>query len=457
MLLRTLAAIAVHGFQKRGKCMKNVLTILILAISASIGANTLNAQWVRQNSGTNAKLSDVVMLNATTAIAVGRNGSILRTTNSGATWFDVAAPLSFIQPWSGVSFFDTSNGIVVGDHGVVLTTSNGGKGWIWHPVPGGQKCLSALHVGPNSVYVGADSGWVYNTSDTGRTWASEKISQWPVRSLFVWRGTPLVGVSKYALTPRSICTQYVIPPPSWGESILTSFQGLGSEAFDAEFCNGGGAGFIVGVQGDLRSAPTISRKSMFDTAWREVSTGILRDGTLFSVSAPSADVIYACGSNGMIFKSSNGGGTWLDQTVQTKRNVNAIFFYDEKHGFAVGDSGLILYTSDGGLTGVADRGGFPPTKFVLEQNYPNPFSAGGGSAFGGNPSTTISFGLLSKSFVSLRIFDALGREVSNLLADELLAGTYARQWNAAALPSGVYFYRLQAGNYIETKKLVLLR
>jgi len=426
--------------------MKTLFRMLLMTIFTLANVNVLNAQWILQNSGVNATLSDVVMLDTVRAIAVGRNGSILRTTNSGVTWFDVAAPLSFIQPWSGVSFFDTSNGIVVGDHGVVLTTSNGGKGWIWHQVPGGQKCLSALHIGPNSVYVGADSGWVYNTSDAGRTWTAEKISTWPIRSLFRYRGPIIIGVSKYALTPYSLCTQYVIPPPSWGEKILPNFEGLGSAAYDAEFCNGGGAGFIVGVQGDLRSAPTILRKSMSDTAWREVTTGILRDGALFGVSAPSANVIYVCGSNGMIYRSSNGGDTWLDQTVQTARNVNAIFFYDEKHGYAVGDSGLILYTSNSGLTGVGDRGGVPPTKFVLEQNYPNPF----------NPSTIISYSLPKTASVSLRVFNTLGQEVAQLVNERKEAGYYHVTWNAT-VPSGIYFYCLQAGEFVETKKAILLK
>ncbi|MGD0339701.1 MAG: T9SS type A sorting domain-containing protein [Bacteroidota bacterium] len=88
-----------------------------------------------------------------------------------------------------------------------------------------------------------------------------------------------------------------------------------------------------------------------------------------------------------------------------------------------------------------------PSKFNLAQNYPNPF----------NPSTTISFNLPSKSFVSLKVFDALGREVATIVSEELSAGSYTRQWNAAGIPSGIYFYRLQAGNYTETKKLVLLR
>ena len=85
--------------------------------------------------------------------------------------------------------------------------------------------------------------------------------------------------------------------------------------------------------------------------------------------------------------------------------------------------------------------------YVLGQNYPNPF----------NPATTISFSFPTQSFVSLRVFDALGREVSILLSEQLSAGTYARQWNATGLASGVYFYRLQAGPFVDVKKLVLLR
>ena len=92
--------------------------------------------------------------------------------------------------------------------------------------------------------------------------------------------------------------------------------------------------------------------------------------------------------------------------------------------------------------------------FHLGQNYPNPF----------NPTTTISFSIPFQSFVSLKIYDTLGREVSTLLSEKLPAGTYSPQWNASGLPSGVYFYRLltqpisgQVGSFARTKKLVLLR
>ena len=88
-----------------------------------------------------------------------------------------------------------------------------------------------------------------------------------------------------------------------------------------------------------------------------------------------------------------------------------------------------------------------PTGFVLEQNFPNPF----------NPSTNIKFYLPSRAFVSLKVFDLIGRELGTLVLEELSAGNHSRQWNAANIPSGAYFYRLQAGQLTLTKKLVLLR
>ena len=86
-------------------------------------------------------------------------------------------------------------------------------------------------------------------------------------------------------------------------------------------------------------------------------------------------------------------------------------------------------------------------QFALRQNYPNPF----------NPSTKFSFSLPSKSFTTLKVFDLIGREVATIVNEEMQAGNYSKQWVAQGLSSGVYFYRLQAGKYIETRKLILLK
>jgi len=85
--------------------------------------------------------------------------------------------------------------------------------------------------------------------------------------------------------------------------------------------------------------------------------------------------------------------------------------------------------------------------FTLSQNYPNPF----------NPSTNISFTLPTKSFVTLKVYDLLGRGVATLVEGELSAGNHSQEWNATNFASGVYFCRLQAGKYSATKKLLLIR
>lgn len=93
------------------------------------------------------------------------------------------------------------------------------------------------------------------------------------------------------------------------------------------------------------------------------------------------------------------------------------------------------------------RGQPIPDSYDLFQNYPNPF----------NPTTNISFSLPTRSFVSLKVFEVIGREVTTIVSEELSAGSYTRQWNGEGKASGVYFYRLQAGTYVETKRLMLLR
>ncbi len=85
--------------------------------------------------------------------------------------------------------------------------------------------------------------------------------------------------------------------------------------------------------------------------------------------------------------------------------------------------------------------------FNLSQNYPNPF----------NPSTTIKFAIPQNEFVTLKIYDILGKEVTTLINEEMIAGNYTKTWDANNLSSGVYFYKLTAGKFTETKKMMLVR
>jgi phosphatidylserine/phosphatidylglycerophosphate/cardiolipin synthase-like enzyme len=117
--------------------------------------------------------------------------------------------------------------------------------------------------------------------------------------------------------------------------------------------------------------------------------------------------------------------------------------YKEAHG------------SDIIVVGIENTEGQVPSSFSLSQNYPNPF----------NPKTAISYQLLANSFVKLVVFDVLGREISTLVNDIQRAGTHIVRWDASALPSGVYFYRLSArrvdngetGVFTDTKKMVFAK
>jgi acetyl esterase/lipase len=106
-----------------------------------------------------------------------------------------------------------------------------------------------------------------------------------------------------------------------------------------------------------------------------------------------------------------------------------------------------FFSMESGVPSVNTEETNTPVKVSVSQNYPNPF----------NPSTTITFALAVESFVTLKVFDSLGQEVSTLVSEEMLPGTYSRQWNAEGLPSGAYFYRIQVGSYTETKKLVIIK
>jgi len=125
-----------------------------------------------------------------------------------------------------------------------------------------------------------------------------------------------------------------------------------------------------------------------------------------------------------------------------------VCFTDANHGTVVGDSSTILHTTNGGVTSVeAEQQHEVPQQFLLTQNYPNPF----------NPSTTIQYSLPHRSHVTLSVFNTLGQQIAQLVNSDIEAGYHELQFNATNLASGVYFYRMQAGGYVETKKLLLVQ
>jgi hypothetical protein len=138
-------------------------------------------------------------------------------------------------------------------------------------------------------------------------------------------------------------------------------------------------------------------------------------------------------------------------TVVTPDSAGVYFAIAPATGSALAHAGSTFKVDDvslGGATSVESNVGQTPQTYALQQNFPNPF----------NPATNISFSIPLQSAVHLSVIDLLGREVAVLVNDDLRnAGSYTITWNAAGVSSGVYFYRLQAGDFVSTRKLILLK
>ena len=111
-----------------------------------------------------------------------------------------------------------------------------------------------------------------------------------------------------------------------------------------------------------------------------------------------------------------------------------------------GTHGRGIFSSDI-TTGTAESGSEIPADFAMHPNYPNPF----------NPSTKIKFDLSQNTDVRLTIYDMRGSDVQEVINTQMNAGSYEFSFNGANLSSGVYFYRLTAGNFVETKQMVLVK
>jgi photosystem II stability/assembly factor-like uncharacterized protein len=150
---------------------------------------------------------------------------------------------------------------------------------------------------------------------------------------------------------------------------------------------------------------------------------------------------------GLILKTGNGGESWDVQVEDLSASLITIEIKDE-YIWAAGEEGLILksdVTSDIWIDERTKK--IYPTKYRLSQNYPNPF----------NPSTTIEFDLPKASNVMIEVYNIAGQKVQTLLNENIAVGNHQVEFNAEYLSSGVYFYKIAAGEFQDVKKMILLR
>jgi hypothetical protein len=166
-----------------------------------------------------------------------------------------------------------------------------------------------------------------------------------------------------------------------------------------------------------------------------------------AIAIDKSGFIYV-GSKTGVYRSTNQGISWnslgsnglRDKTVLSLAiNIDGSLFAGTWAG------GVYRYTlSTNSVGGIVLT---PPLEFAMQQNYPNPF----------NPTTTIRYGLPRRSGVTLAVFNTIGQKVITLVNESKDAGIHEAKFDGTNLSSGVYFYRLQAGEFVQTKKFVLLR
>ena len=158
------------------------------------------------------------------------------------------------------------------------------------------------------------------------------------------------------------------------------------------------------------------------------------DGTIFIVSSED---LYRSTDNGDSWTETNSG---LSNLYVTSIDINSSgYIYAGTYGGGV-------FRSINSTVSV-EQENILPSIYFLNQNYPNPF----------NPNTIINYSIPNQSYVTLKVFDVLGREIETLVNEEQAAGIYEIDWNAENNSSGVYFYRISTGSFSDTKKMLLIR
>ena len=415
----------------------------------------------------------------------GTNSGVYLSTDNGTSWSDVNAGM--VDPHANTfAFIDTNLFAGTSLNGVLLSADNGTN---WTYVNNGLKHTNVrvLTVCGSDLYAGTDSGGVFLSNNNGKSWTDVSIglTNANVNALVVKSAEDGSGTSLFAGAGGGIWSEVrggIFLSTNNGTSWTKIKTGLNVTA--------------LAVMGKNLFAGTWWGNGVYlstdnGTSWAEVNNGL---------PAPYVNDLAVIGTNlfagvwsyspppGGVFLSTNNGEKWehvgLESTIVPPFVVigtnlfvgdwNGGVFFTADNGTswtavntglnattidALGRNGSYLFASTGNgiwrrplsemITSVEE----PPSErsipenFSLEQNYPNPF----------NPTTSIQFHLPASSFVTLKVYNSAGREVATLVDRQLPAGSHRTEWNASSVPSGIYYYRIQAGNHMETKKLVVMR
>jgi len=242
---------------------------------------------------------------------------------------------------------------------------------------------------------------------------------------------------------------------------MDSYLLAGTSSFGFQFSSNNGTSWTeAGFTNQNVFAIAVIDNNIFvsarDSVFRTTDLGIT--WTPASNNLPTNKVLTFAVYENNLFASTLGFGVWLstDFGGNWTNESEGFDFAQEAFALIVNEPYLFAGRQFSGVwrrllsqmvTSVELINNQIPNDFILKQNYPNPF----------NPSTNIEYSIPSESFVELKVYDVLGDDVASLVNEQQQAGVYRADFTASNLSSGVYFYKLQAGSFIETKKMILLR
>ena len=350
--------------------------------------------------GATVPLFNVWGIDENTALATGSNSSgafVYKTTNGGTTWTQVFnQPSGFINI---INMKDANNGIMCGDP----VPAAGGRWSIFRTTNGGNTWDSTGCYLPQT---GSEAGWNNAMSSIGNN---------------VWFGTNNTKVY-YSSNYGSNWTAQPTTGVAGGDGTVVHFSNATNGMY-------GGASLVTTTNGGTNwvSNPGTGTGNY---------SGITSNGTNWWTVRFSTAVGF----------SSNNGTNW--STAYTTATGTIAHITRSRTGnllYASKTNGQML--KYGVTVGVTPVNGQIVKDFALSQNYPNPF----------NPTTNIKFAIPQSGLVTLKVYNMLGKEVATLVSSTLAAGSYTYDFNASALASGVYFYKLETANFSEVKKMSLIK
>jgi photosystem II stability/assembly factor-like uncharacterized protein len=399
------------------------------------GLETTSAQW-KQTSGTILRGVGTETLCFTvfgTDLYTGTFSSgLFRTSDAGATWSDRSNGL----PDGNIVALCASGGNLLaarnypGEGHIMLTKD----GWNWTQavVDSTVGRIRNMCVCGNSIVAAAwEDGYVLRSTDNGAHWTR--------------RMTNLPKIRPLALA----CRDTTLFAAVWSFGLYRSDDYGATWTDMTESAPNTNITRLAVVGGDLFAGTDVGmyRSSDNGESWTEINTGLPTIPITYHVTSivSRGENLFISASSFGVYVSHNRGDSWTAINDGLK-NLNITAIGVQEPWLYCGDDTSLICRRGLAEVASADRvSEAVPSHLKLEQNYPNPV----------NPTTTIEFSVPQSGFVSLRVFNVFGAVVSTLVSEELCPGVYRTNWDAGGLAGGVYFYRLEQGRYVETKKLAV--